>query len=196
MPMRRRTRRQAAMRSCTSVWSATATMEPPTWASGSCRMTASTASRRAGTHRSRAPTPTATSLVVSEFTNGGVVSTIVVYRWNDPDGDGIDPELRRHLRDQRRRLHDSRARRSTMTRVRPSTSVTITTPWLTVNKTSVGHSLRSRGSSSRAGSTSRTPASVASASTRSSRPLAPRRRSARTCTTSPAASSAGATRRP
>ena len=30
-------------------------------------------------------------LVVSEFTQGGTVSTIVVYRWTDPDGDGLDP---------------------------------------------------------------------------------------------------------
>jgi hypothetical protein len=84
-------------------------------------------------------------LVVSEFTNGGVVSTIVVYRWNDPDGDGFDPNFGDTAvvsgADCRRTnppapLDDDACATVNL--------VSITTPWLTVDKTTVAHTLVAR----------------------------------------------------
>jgi hypothetical protein len=83
-------------------------------------------------------------LVVSEFSNGGTVSTINVYRWDGgangslnptPVGSGVD------CRDPNLILPDSACAASN--KVTNGTSGTITTPWLTSNfKDKVGHSLR------------------------------------------------------
>ena len=82
-------------------------------------------------------------LVVSEFTNGGIVSTINVYRWNDPDGNGIDPNFGSHTPclsgvDCRvgSGLNDDACATVNL--------IPIATPWLTVDKTSVDHTLTAR----------------------------------------------------
>jgi hypothetical protein len=82
--------------------------------------------------------------VVSEFSNGGVVSTINVYRWDGgangslnptPIGSGVD------CRDPNLVLPDPACAASN--RTTNGTNGTITTPWLTANfKDKVGHSLR------------------------------------------------------
>ena len=107
-------------------------------------------------------------LVVSEFTQGGVVSTIQVYRWDggadgslnaDPVAEGVDCT--------------TTAGEDTVCGT--VNTGTITTPWHTSNKQDgVGNSLRIW-SSSRAASTSRTPSSATGASTCSWRTPAPRR---------------------
>jgi hypothetical protein len=83
-------------------------------------------------------------LVVSEFSNGGVVSTINVYRWDGgangslnptPIGVGVD------CRDPNLILPDNACAASN--KVTNGTNGTITTPWPTANfKDKVGHSLR------------------------------------------------------
>jgi hypothetical protein len=83
-------------------------------------------------------------LVVSEFSNGGVVSTINVYRWDGgangslnpvPVGAGVD------CRDATTLPGDSACAAANTTA--NGTGGTITTPWLTANfKDKVGHSLR------------------------------------------------------
>jgi hypothetical protein len=83
-------------------------------------------------------------LVVSEFSNGGVVSTINVYRWDGgangslnttPIGSGVD------CRDPLLILPDSACAASNKTT--NGINGTITTPWLTANfKDKVGHLLR------------------------------------------------------
>ena len=83
-------------------------------------------------------------LVVSEFSNGGVVSTINVYRWDGgangslnptPVGSGVD------CRDPNLTLPDPACAASN--RTTNGTNGTITTPWLTSNfKDGVGNKLR------------------------------------------------------
>jgi hypothetical protein len=78
-------------------------------------------------------------LVVSEFTNGGTVSTINVYEWVGGPNGSLNPTPVASGAD------------CETTDVPPSdeacatvNDAPITTPWLTVNKTSVGHSLADR----------------------------------------------------
>ena len=130
-------------------------------------------------------------LVVSEFTNGGVVSTIVVYRWNDPDGDGFDPNF-----------GDTSVTSGADCRL-PGTPLedacatvnllTIATPWLTVNKTSVGNSLVEREAFEGGLNLTNTGLGGTCFNTFIAT-TAPRRKLARTCTTSPAARSVGVSR--
>jgi hypothetical protein len=85
------------------------------------------------------------TLVVSQFSNGGLVSTINVYRWDGDDatgslnpipiGDGVD------CRDPLTLPDDAACAAANTTA--NGTNGTITTPWLTANfKDKVGHSLR------------------------------------------------------
>lgn len=78
-------------------------------------------------------------LVVSEFSNGGLVSTINVYRWDRPD-----PALPGSLNPTP--VADGVDCRSGTTSVNDeacgaANQATINTPWLTASKTTVGHSL-------------------------------------------------------
>ena len=85
-------------------------------------------------------------LVVSQFTNGGTVSTIEVFEWQGGANGCIDARTRlgpaTGCRSPAAPTVERRVRRSTMRRARPSTPRTIAiTPWTTVEKTTVGHSL-------------------------------------------------------
>jgi hypothetical protein len=88
-------------------------------------------------------------LIVSAFTNGGSVSNVSVYRWNDPDGPGGAPgslgttpvALGGDCKTQSPGATDSAC--ATVNAPSNGTNGTITTPWLTSNKVDgVGHSLR------------------------------------------------------
>ena len=81
-------------------------------------------------------------LVVSEFTSGGTVSTIKVFRWNDPDGDGFDPDFGDTTEASGVDCESASTPLDDDTCATVNTG-TITTPWLTANKQDgVGHSLR------------------------------------------------------
>lgn len=88
-------------------------------------------------------------LIVSAFTKGGDVSTIDVYRWDDPDGAGGSPGSLNttpvahgvDCRDPLTGVDDPACAAANNTA--NGTNGTITTPWLTANfKDGVGHSLR------------------------------------------------------
>jgi hypothetical protein len=88
-------------------------------------------------------------LIVSAFTNGGSVSNVSVYRWNDPDGVGGNPgslgttavALGGDCKTQAPGATDSAC--ATVNGPTNGTGGTITTPWLTSNKVDgVGNSLR------------------------------------------------------
>lgn len=81
-------------------------------------------------------------LVVSEFTSGGTVSTIQVYRWNDPDGDGFDPDFGETTEASGVDCESAATPLDDDACATVNTG-TITTPWLTANRQDgVGHSLR------------------------------------------------------
>jgi hypothetical protein len=86
-------------------------------------------------------------LVVSEFTNGGTVSTINVYEWVGGALGFLNPIAVASGADcETTTVPPSDEACATVNRPPdgPAGNGTITTPWLTVNKTTVGHSLESR----------------------------------------------------
>jgi hypothetical protein len=86
-------------------------------------------------------------LVVSEFTQGGTVSTINVYEWVGGPNGSLNPNPVASGADcETTTVPPSDEACATVNRPPdgPTGNGTITTPWLTVNKFSVGHSLEQR----------------------------------------------------
>ena len=83
-------------------------------------------------------------LIVSAFTNGGLVSTIDVYRWDGDDTGSLNPTPVAHGVDCRSNTTPvGDAACAVSNNVNNGLNGTITTPWLTSNKVDgVGHSLR------------------------------------------------------
>jgi hypothetical protein len=83
-------------------------------------------------------------LVVSAFTSGGGVSNITAYRWTDADGAGpnpgfLDPNAVGNGGDCQANLGTDAICATTNGSASPGLNANVTTPWLTANGTSLGH---------------------------------------------------------
>jgi hypothetical protein len=85
-------------------------------------------------------------LIVSAFTNGGGVSGITAYRWSDADGPGgvagfLDPNAVGNGGDCQGAAGLDAICATTNGSAAPGLNAAITTPWLTANGSTVGHTL-------------------------------------------------------